>query len=254
MSDNQLTQTEGGYAVDPGAPSYELVINMLLQLLRPRTYFEIGTSAGTSLALPECHCIAVDVDFKIEKNVIGRKPVCHFFQMASDRFFRDYSPIDFFKAPIDMAFLDGMHLFEFLLRDFAKTEKFCRPNSVIMLHDCIPSDRFMTVRREGDMEQRNQSIVPGWWTGDVWKAVVILNKYRPDLRIYPVNTPPTGLILVTGLDPTSTALEKNHFSIVEEFSSGAPTEPSLDEYLRTLEMIHPTELDTIPKIARYLWM
>lgn len=254
MSEDQPAQTESAFAVDIHATRYELVIGMLLTMLRPRTYFEIGTNFGTSLAYPECHSLAVDPKFSIDTNVIGKKPICHFFQMASDRFFDQYSPIEIFKAPIDMVFLDGMHLFEFLLRDFAKIEKFCRPNSVIMLHDCIPSDRFMTVRQEDDMEQRHQSIVPGWWTGDVWKVVTILKKYRPSLRIYPVNSPPTGLILVTNLDPASTVLEESYFSIVEEFSAGAPTEPSLDDYLRTLDLIYPTEIDTVQKLARYVWI
>jgi hypothetical protein len=35
---------------------------------------------------------------------------------------------------------------------------------------------------------------------------VLLKKYRPDLAVYTIGAPPTGLGLITRLDPTSTVL------------------------------------------------
>ena len=39
------------------------------------------------------------------------------------------------------------------------------------------------------------------WSGDVWKVVVWLRRHRPDLRITTLDVAPTGLAVVTGLDP-----------------------------------------------------
>lgn len=242
------------FAVDLEAPRYEFVIEKLVRLLKPETYFEIGTSTGASLEIPQCHCISVDPCLRIDRNVLGTKEVCQFFQMPSDRFFAKYDPAALFGGPIEMAFLDGMHLYEFLLRDFINTEKCCRKNSVIMMHDCVPSDRYMAVRDELDTGMRSQSVNPEWWTGDVWKIVPILRKFRPDLRLYALNAPPTGLLVVTNLNPASRILDEAYFEILDTYREGTPTEPMLADYLRDLKLVHPAELDDTVKLARYFWL
>jgi hypothetical protein len=83
---------------------------------------------------------------------------------------------------VDVAFLDGMHLFEYLLRDFIHTERVCDRNSVILLDDCLPVNIEMTDgERRPDL--RKDAELASWWTGDVWKVVEILRELRPDLRI-----------------------------------------------------------------------
>ena len=56
--------------------------------LQPANYVEIGTSSGTTLALASCASVAIDPSFAIDRDVIGQKPRCFFFQMTSDDFFR----------------------------------------------------------------------------------------------------------------------------------------------------------------------
>ena len=48
------------------------------------------------------------------------------------------------------------------------------------------------------------------WAGDTWKALWILQRYRPDLRIFAFDAPPSGLVVVTGLDPPSTLLRQRY--------------------------------------------
>jgi hypothetical protein len=43
----------------------------------------------------------------------------------------------------------------------------------------------------------------GWWTGDVWRAALLLKRRRPDLQITTVDAFPTGLVLITNVDPSS---------------------------------------------------
>jgi hypothetical protein len=56
------------------------------------------------------------------------------------------------------------------------------------------------------------------WTGDVWKAVFVLLRYRPDLRLTVIDARPSGLVLVEGLDPRSRVLDDNAERIAAEFT------------------------------------
>jgi len=70
------------------------------------------------------------------------------YQMPSDAFFAHYSPTALVGTPIEMAFLDGLHRCEYLLRDFINTERHCKPNSIVALHDCLPVEAAITGRME----------------------------------------------------------------------------------------------------------
>jgi hypothetical protein len=73
--------------------------------------------------------------------------------------------------------------------------------------DCYPVDRASAAR------ERTTQL----WSGDVWKLVVCLKKYRPDLRICTVDVPPTGLGIIRGLDPSSKILTSLLDGLYEEF-------------------------------------
>ena len=194
---------------------YRNFLNALHRRFRPRSYFEIGTLDGHTLRLADCASIAVDPAFQIEINAIGKKPRCLFFQETSDEFFKFRNPSRIFGRPIDLAYLDGMHLFEFLLRDFVNTERHCARSSLILMHDCLPPGFYMTARSmEGP--QFSLSEHGRAWTGDVWKLIPVLRRYRPDLRIVCLDCPPTGLVLVTDLDPSNTTLHDAYDAIVAE--------------------------------------
>jgi len=118
--------------------NYVHLLTDLHTSLKPERYLEIGVLAGATLALSSCATIAVDPKFRIKTNALGDKPVCHFHQQTSDAFFEEQNPTEILGGPIDLAFLDGMHWFEFLLRDFINTERHCAPGSAIVMHDCLP--------------------------------------------------------------------------------------------------------------------
>jgi hypothetical protein len=59
----------------------------------------------------------------------------------------------------------------------------------------------------------------GAWTGDVWKILPILRKYRPDLKVTVLDCRPTGLVLVSNLSPRNTALRRNYDEIVAEWTT-----------------------------------
>ena len=55
------------------------------------------------------------------------------------------------------------------------------------------------------------------WTGDVWKLLPILQKYRPDLRITVLNCTSTGLVVVSGLAPGNGILSQNYDAIIKAY-------------------------------------
>jgi hypothetical protein len=195
---------------------YQTYLEQLHSMLRPKTYFEIGTLDGDMLKLSSCASISVDPKYQVSSNVIGKKPTCHFFQMTSDNFFAQYNPQSIFGQKIDLAFLGAAQLFELLLRDFINTELHCSRNSVIVLHACIPMDELAAAGRQSD-PLRQDSFRPGYWTGDVWKIVPALKQWRPDLTITVADGTPKPLILITAPDPNNTTLSDNYQSIVDEY-------------------------------------
>src|SRR5436189_337104 len=59
--------------------------------------------------------------------------------------------------------------------------------------------------------------LPIFWSGDIWRLVLFLRKYRPDLSVKVIGTAPTGLGMVRGLDPDSRVLQEKYDAIVGEF-------------------------------------
>jgi hypothetical protein len=196
--------------------------------------------------------VAVDPKFHITSNIVGAKPSCFFYQITSDSFFKSVDITSIIGGKIDFAFLDGMHLFEFLLRDFYNTEKLCRKHSIIAMHDCLPPDVRYTSRYERDIDIRKDAIHPHWWAGDVWKVPVILRRLRPDLHIIAVDAPPTGLIFVTNLDPTSTVLESSYRAIVNEYSQLSLESMGLNKLSEELGVISTARLKTFEDMALHL--
>jgi hypothetical protein len=175
-------------------------------------YMEIGCRSGKSFAPVRSRTIAVDPFFSVEMNVIGTKPALHVFQQTSDDFFASG-----FLArngiALSYSFLDGMHLYEYLLRDFMNAEANSAPDGLIALHDCIPGTLDMAMRDHSKVPRINDG-----WTGDVWKLIPILKEYRPDLTVTVYDCAPTGLVVVSGLDPSNRVLQSSYDDIVARYA------------------------------------
>jgi len=173
-------------------------LHELHKLLRPATYLEIGVQTGRSLAqaVPPTVAVGVDPAPQISVDIPVRYRIA---SMTSDEFFAESGAPGERLAPVDLAFIDGMHLIEYALRDFIGVERLARPDgrTVAVFDDVLPYT--------ADIAGRTP--LPGDWTGDVWKMIQILDRWRPDLTVLVVNVPPTGALVVLGLDPASTVLQ-----------------------------------------------
>jgi hypothetical protein len=176
------------------------------EIVRPQRYLEIGVHEGHSLAFvrPGTRTSGVDPEPKVARPPDNTVIV----PTTSDAFFADPDLVGLLGGTIDLAFVDGLHLHEQTLRDVANVERHSHPDGIIMIHDCLPIDA-RTASRD-----RNTVV----WSGDVWKVVVALRRHRPDLKVTTVDVAPTGLAIVSGLDPANTLLHDDHEAIIEELS------------------------------------
>jgi ketosteroid isomerase-like protein len=190
------------------AAGYFALLDRLHERLRPRTYVEIGVHMGRSIGRVHPDTISIGID--PEPNIVDPtvEGVSKIYRVTSDDFFRDYDLREELGGlPLDMAFIDGMHLFEFALRDFMNLERFCTPNSVIMLHDCYPRER-------SHAERDRQTVA---WCGDVWKVIPCLRDLRPELNVAAIDVRPEGMGIITGLDPESTVLWDSYDEIEAKY-------------------------------------
>lgn len=217
----------------PGPP-YRDVLRAIHRVLAPRTYLEIGVESGATLALATTAQIAIGVDpadTRIEHPLPAGARVV---RSPSDTFFAENRRESVFgPRPLDLVFIDGMHLFEFALRDFVNAEAWCHAGSTVVFHDCVPLAR---VAAERERSTR-------FWVGDTWKVVVALARHRPDLKIRTVLTPPSGLVIVRKLDPSSTAL-RDRFAEIEAELLPLPYEHEPGAW--------PAELSVVPNTAEGL--
>jgi hypothetical protein len=163
-------------------------LKTLHSLLKPRTYVETGVQLGQSLTLSRVPSIGIDPAFSIVKELLAD---VHLARTTSDEFFARKAPIAHLRKPVvDLAFIDGMHLAEYALRDYLAVERFTTPASVIVFDDMLP--------RSIDEAARYRHTTA--WTGDVYKAAQALRDLRPDVIVLDVDTQPTGVVVVLAPD------------------------------------------------------
>jgi hypothetical protein len=182
----------------------------LHKTLEPRAYLEIGVRWGRSLSQSRCPSVGIDPAFTIDNELNAE---VHLFRTTSDEYFARPDPLaPVGGQPFDLAFIDGMHLFEFALRDFINAERNMSPGGVIIFDDVLPRT---TVEAARDR-------LTSSWTGDIYPIFPVLEKYRPEVLTVAVDTRPTGLLMVMGLDPANTTLSDNYDAIMAEFRSPDP--------------------------------
>lgn len=159
-------------------------LTMLHDLLKPVVYLEVGVQYGLSLDLAVHSEWAIGVD---PEPLVQAKEKQSIYRMTSDQYFRFPTGND--PDQVDLAFIDGSHLWQDALEDFINISKLCGPDSVVVFDDVLPYNQEMTSR----------TMVPGDWTGDVWAAMVLVEQEswaHGHLSTARVNTFPTGTFAV----------------------------------------------------------
>jgi hypothetical protein len=221
----------------PGEGYYRW-LKWLHERLLPKTYLEIGILNGDSLCLaqPPTRAIGIDPAPRVIRPLAAET---HLYCLKSDAFFASGSFGKLLETdPLELVFIDGSHLLEDVLKDFINLEVHCRKNSIIALHDTIPLD---------DITQRRQRTT-AFYTGDVWKAVLCLKHYRPDLAIFTIATPPTGLTVISNLDPKSRLIADHYDEAIGRFIDIRYSE--LEESLHAALNVVPNDFNVVESRLR----
>jgi hypothetical protein len=149
---------------------YEL-INSLALLNKATTYLEVGVEAGVTFSnVNILDKTAVDPIFRFDtKNSVG-----NFFEMTSDDFFHHAITNG---SKFDFIFLDGLHQWEFALRDFINATLLSHKKTIVVIDDVLPTDFFSQLRSQSDCVKfkNNFNHKDKNWMGDVYKILPLID-------------------------------------------------------------------------------
>jgi hypothetical protein len=156
--------------------------NALAKHLGARRYLEIGVSSGgTFRDIEIAERTGVDPKFAFNTNEFTNE-FTRFVETTSDEFFVK-EPL---FPPYDIVFVDGLHTFEQVLRDFSNAILHTQRRSVIIFDDTVPSDVYSSIpdqtsalffRKRADGSNNDKS-----WHGDVFKIVFYIHDFWPSLN------------------------------------------------------------------------
>lgn len=209
------------------------LLQWLHHFLKPSLYLEIGVDEGISLACAEGPALGVDPRPHLQLRAELPRSAC-IVACSSDALFRGQATALLKPAP-ELAFIDGMHLFEFALRDLLNSERHMAPWGLVVLDDIYPCHAVQASRRRRS----------GSWTGDVWKLVPILRQHRPDLTLLCLNAHTTGLLLIAGLDPENGTLATAYNDLVRRYRPIAEPPPAVLERHGAIPSNHPLVVELL---------
>lgn len=186
--------------------------------LKPKVYVEIGVFQGETLGLARSGTSAIGID-PAPRSGARRTYVAEteIHTMTSDEFFKRLDEKNLSVPGLfDLVFIDGLHHFDQVIRDFINVERYCHAKSVVVFHDTLPIASQVASRERAS----------GFWCGDVWPIVRCLLHYRPELIVATIPTFPSGLTIVSGLDARSNVLSENLVEAFSIFTREAPSESS----------------------------
>jgi SAM-dependent methyltransferase len=192
------------FEITKGDLNYLDVLAKLHQTINPSLYLEIGVRFGRSLCLAKSSAIGVDPSPDLKVSLSKNHQL---LTQTSDTFFETKAHKLLKDRSLDLSFIDGMHLFEFALRDFINIEKHSSPESIVVIDDIFPNHRMQANRK------RETQV----WTGDVWRLAECLLNERPDLMLTFLDCHPTGLLIISGLNRKDGTLTNKYNPLVKKY-------------------------------------
>lgn len=143
------------------------IINFLVRRNGYGSYLEIGVRDASS------NFDRIRVDQRESVDPAPRGDATH--TMTSDEFFAGLDA----GRRFDIVMIDGLHLYDQVMRDVENSLAHLSEGGAIVLHDCNPPEEINQVE---DYDGRSP------WNGTVWKAIARLRMSRADLAVCVVDT------------------------------------------------------------------
>ncbi|MDO9499926.1 hypothetical protein [Falsiroseomonas sp.] len=198
--------------------AYRTELGWRIKSGRVKAYLETGVNDGGSLRLAENLEVAIGIDPspRVPPGSFTEAPF-RLVRKSSDNFFRETFEGGDPGFRLDLGFVDGLHIFEYALRDFIGCEALAAPGCEVLVHDVLPRRRAEAARQRFTRS----------WTGDVWRLPLVLRHFRPDLKVRLLAADPTGLAIIGRLNPASTLLMDRYEEVVAHGLS-----LSVDDFMR----------------------
>lgn len=153
-------------------------LNRLIGALQARSYLEIGVfRAGTFSRVEAATRIGVDPRFRVDTRPLAAMPGVTTVEATSDAYFQAVA-VD---TTFDVAYLDGLHLFEQTYRDLCNVLAHAHRRTVVLLDDTVPSDAYSALRdsRQALRFRRASGSERREWHGDTYKVVFAMHDFHP---------------------------------------------------------------------------
>lgn len=176
-----------------------IVVQHALNALGPQstTYLEIGirtgrtfrhVRAGLKIGVDPCllsrrHKI-VAISTRMQQFRPSRSGEL-IFQEESDVFFARRKRL-LTRRGLSVVLVDGLHECRQAYRDVENSMRYLQPGGTIVMHDCSPSVEAAAIPDRSRAETLPN--FPGYWNGDVWKALVKLRATYRDWHISVLDT------------------------------------------------------------------
>lgn len=166
----------------------QYVIQKLMKEKNLNNYLEIGVFNGhIFFRVKSTFKVAVDPEFRFDSlrkfgksllNPLNFKN--HYFEKTSDAFFEEDAPTLLKDKKFDIALIDGMHEYEYALRDVENTLANMSSKGIIIMHDCNP----LTKDAASSFEDWKNRDFADTWNGDVWKVILHMQSLRKDVNAF----------------------------------------------------------------------
>ncbi len=157
-----------------------------------RSYLEIGLQRGRTfeqVRVPRRVGVEPFPMFAAEK-----PPKCaSIIVSTSDEFFNTLNATTTF----DLVFLDGLHTYRQTYTDLINALAVC-PSGVVMIDDVVPTDPVsaMPDLEESMAERARRGLEGTQWHGDVYKVMLAIHEFHPELRVRTMVGPDNAQALV----------------------------------------------------------
>ncbi len=143
------------------------------------SYLEVGVQHGLTLE-------AVQLPFRW---AVDPYPLFRCQELPPGVIVSDVESDDYFSelnmsVKFDMVFLDGLHEWKQTYRDLVHALEHSHAHTLVMIDDVVPSDEFSALPNEGTaIEARRNAGLRGLeWHGDVFKVMLAIRDWHPELR------------------------------------------------------------------------